>query len=106
VDWRIPDPLLSPLNPVTSESAEIFVYYNEYFRRCGRDCEGEELPSIDYTLELWDEGSRNIRSLKKSLNSTKDIVKLDVSELRNGIYLLTLRMNNQIVSSNKLIVSR
>lgn len=59
---------------------------------------------IDYTLELWSENSRTVRTVNSTLTGEKDVVTMDVSNLPNGIYFLTMKVNNEILTTEKMII--
>ncbi len=59
---------------------------------------------IDYTLELWSENSRTVRTVNGTLKGEKDVVTMDVSNLPNGIYFLTMKVNNEILTTEKMII--
>lgn len=95
-------PSLLPLsfffqNPVESGNVDIQVIDQDY--------DGSR-SAIDYTLELWNENSRAIRSVNSTINGEKDVVTMDVNGLPNGIYFLTLKVNNEIITTNKMIINR
>lgn len=98
------DPFLSFPNPVTTGTVDIQVIDKNYSTRGNNDEETAERPDIDYTLELWDNDSRSIRSIKSTIRGEKDIVTLDVNNLRDGIYLLTLKVDDQILTTSKMII--
>lgn len=98
------DPFLSFPNPVTTGTVDIQVIDKNYSTRGNNDEETAERPDIDYTLELWDNDSRSIRSIKSTIHGEKDIVTLDVNNLRDGIYLLTLKVDDQILTTSKMII--
>lgn len=62
--------------------------------------------NIDYTLELWSENSRMERTISSTISGEKDIVSMDATGLRNGIYLLLLKVDNKVLSTYKLIINR
>ncbi|MBR4563326.1 MAG: S8 family serine peptidase [Paludibacteraceae bacterium] len=105
VDWRIPvEPILLFPNPVTTETVEVHVVDKNYAKRIERgDAESPQL--LDYTLELWDDNSRFVKSINSSLKGEEDIVKMDVSGLLNGIYILNLKMQDKITFTNKMIIN-
>ena len=59
---------------------------------------------IDYTLELWSENTRTVRTVNSTLTGEKDVVTMDVSNLPNGIYFLTMKVNNEILTTEKMII--
>ena len=59
---------------------------------------------IDYTLELWSENSRTVRTVNGTLKGEKDAVTMDVSNLPNGIYFLTMKVDNEILTTEKMII--
>lgn len=61
---------------------------------------------IDYTLELWSENSRLERTISSTISGEKDVVSMDATGLRNGIYLLLLKVDNKVLSTYKLIINR
>ena len=61
---------------------------------------------IDYTLELWSENSRMERTISSTISGEKDVVSMDATGLRNGIYLLLLKVDNKVLSTYKLIINR
>ena len=61
---------------------------------------------IDYTLELWSENSRLERTINSTISGEKDIVSMDANGLRNGMYLLLLKVDNKVISTSKLIINR
>ena len=61
---------------------------------------------IDYTLELWSENSRLERTINSTISGEKDVVSMDAAGLRNGIYLLLLKVDNKVISTSKLIINR
>lgn len=91
------NPLLFFPNPVVSGSVDVQVIDQDY--------DGSR-SAIDYTLELWNENSRAIRSVNSTINGEKDVVTMDVNGLPNGIYFLTLKVNNEIITTNKMIINR
>lgn len=99
------DPLLLFPNPVTTNTVEIQVVDQSYANR-GSNETAEERPAIDYTLELWDENYGLLKTVNSSISGEKDIVTLDLSNLRNGVYFLVLKVDNQVVKTDKLIISR
>ena len=105
VDWRIPvEPILLFPNPVTTETVEIHVVDKNYAKRMERG-DAETPQSMDYTLELWDDNSRFVKSINSSLKGEENIVKMDVSGLPNGIYILNLKMQDKITFTNKMIIN-
>ena len=60
---------------------------------------------IDYTLELWSENSRLERTISSTISGEKDVVSMDATGLRNGIYLLLLKVDNKVLSTCKLIIN-
>lgn len=60
---------------------------------------------IDYTLELWSENSRTVRTVNSTLTGEKDVVTMDVSNLPNGIYFLTMKVDNEILTTEKMIIN-
>ena len=60
---------------------------------------------IYYTLELWSENSRTVRTIRSTLSGEKDVVTLDVSNLPNGIYFLTMKVDNEILTTEKMIIN-
>ena len=108
VNFLIPvePPLLSHPNPVTTSSVDIHITNNNNKETSGGE-DSEHSPStIYYTLELWDDQSRALKSINGELSGEEDIVTLDISGLNNGIYLLTLKVDNQIVRTSKIIINR
>ena len=103
ISYLIPDPLLSFANPVTTGTVEINVTDRNYAQRDG-DAEVEKREDIDYTLELWSENSRTVRTVNGTLKGEKDVVTMDVSNLPNGIYFLTMKVNNEILTTEKMII--
>jgi len=105
VNWLIPvDPILLYPNPVTTGIIEIRVKDRNYAKRLERgDAESPQL--LDYTLELWDDNSRFVKSINSSLKGEEDIVKMDVSGLPNGIYILILKIQDKIACTNKMIIN-
>ena len=59
---------------------------------------------IDYTLELWSENTRTVRTINSTLTGEKDVVTMDVSNLPNGIYFLTMKVDNEILTTEKMII--
>ena len=106
VDWRIPvEPILLFPNPVTTETVEVHVVDKNYAKRIERgDAESPQL--LDYTFELWDDNSRFVKKVKSSLKGEEDIVKLDISGLQNGIYILILKVDDQVYTTSKMIINR
>ena len=105
VNWFIPvDPILLFPNPVTTETVEIHVKDKNYAERMER-VEDESPQSMDYTLELWDDNSLFVKKISSSLKGEEDIVKMDVSGLQNGVYILNLKMQNKIACTNKIIIN-
>lgn len=84
-------------NPVTTGTFDIQVLAPD-----GVDSRGD----IDYTLELWSENSRLERTINSTISGEKDIVSMDGTGLRNGIYLLLLKVDNKVISTSKLIINR
>lgn len=100
------DPFLSFPNPVTTGTVGIQVIDKNYSTRGNNDEEAAERQDIDYTLELWDNDSRLVRSMNSTIRGEKDVITLDVNGLRNSIYLLTLRVNDEILTTSKMIINR
>lgn len=99
----VPDPSLSFANPVTTGAVDITITDRNYAQRDG-DAEVEKREDIDYTLELWSENSRTVRTVNGTLKGEKDAVTMDVSNLPNGIYFLTMKVNNEILTTEKMII--
>lgn len=105
VNWLIPvDPILLYPNPVTTGTVEIQVKDQNYAKRLAAGDE-ETTQSMDYTLELWDDNSRFVKKISSSLDGEEDIVKMDVSALQNGIYILILKIQDKIACTNKMIIN-
>lgn len=105
ISYLIPDPLLSFANPVTTGTVDINVTDRNYAKGDGEaDVEKEKRADIDYTLELWSENSRTVRTIRSTLRGEKDVVSMDVSNLPNGIYFLTMKVDNEILTTEKMII--
>ena len=114
-DDPLDDPIHKPLdpfapelvfpNPVITNTVEVQVVDQSYANR-GSNETTETRPAIDYTLELWNENYGLLKTITSSISGEKDVVTLDVSNLHNGIYFLTMKVNNQVVKTNKLILNR
>ena len=99
--------MLSFANPVTTGTVDINVTDRNYAKGEGEgdaDSEAEERADIDYILELWSENSRSVRTIRSTLRGEKDVVTLDVSNLPNGIYFLTMKVDNEILTTEKMII--
>lgn len=96
------DPLLLFPNPVTTGTAEISVTNQNYNRENYDDADNQP---ISYTLELWDDHLQFVRALNSSIDGAEDKVYLNVNGLRNGIYFLALKVNDEILSSKKMIIN-
>lgn len=46
-----------------------------------------------------------VERVNSTIRGEKDIVTLDVNNLRDGIYLLTLKINGTILTTGKMIIS-
>ena len=99
------DPLLLFPNPVTTNTVDIQAVDQSYADR-GRDGTADERPDVDYTLELWDENYGLLKTVNSSISGEKDIVTLDVSNLHNGVYFLTMKVDNQVVRTSKMVINR
>lgn len=99
------DPLLLFPNPVITNTVEVQVVDQSYANR-GSNETTEARPAIDYTLELWNENYGLLKTITSSISGEKDVVTLDLSNWHNGIYFLTMKVNNQVVKTNKLILNR
>lgn len=97
------DPLLLFPNPVTTGTAEISVTNQNYNRENYDDADNQP---ISYTLELWDDHLQFVRALNSSIDGAEDKVYLNVSGLRNGIYFLALKVNDEILTTSKMIINR
>lgn len=108
VNFIIPvePPLLSHPNPVTTSSVDIHIKDNSCASRSENENSEQRPTTIYYTLELWDDQSRALKSIDGELSGEEDVVTLDVSGLNNGIYLLTLKVDNQIVRTSKMIINQ
>ena len=84
-------------NPVTTGSIDIQVLSPDSVN---------SREDIDYTLELWSENSRLERTINSTISGEKDVVSMDAAGLRNGIYLLLLKVDNKVISTSKLIINR
>lgn len=84
-------------NPVTTGSIDIQVLSPDSVN---------SREDIDYTLELWSENSRLERTINSTISGEKDVVSMDATGLRNGIYLLLLKVDNKVISTSKLIINR
>ncbi len=84
-------------NPVTTGSIDIQVLSQNSV---------DDREDIDYTLELWSENSRMERTISSTISGEKDVVSMDATGLRNGIYLLLLKVDNKVLSTYKLIINR
>ena len=102
VNFFLPnDPLSLSLqvpNPITTGTINIEVLDKNSSNRNSAD--------IDYTLELWSENSRLERTINSTISGEKDIVSMDANGLRNGMYLLLLKVDNKVLSTCKLIINR
>ena len=109
IDYRTPidpfDPLLLFPNPVTTGTISIQVIDKNYSTRGHNDEETVERPDIEYTLELWDNDSRSVRSINSTIRGEKDVVTMDVSNLANGIYFLIMKVKNEIITTEKMIIN-
>lgn len=99
------DPLALFPNPVVSGSVDIQVIDQNYANR-GNEEDVTFYSDIDYTLELWNESSRAIRSVNSTIRGEKDVVTMDVSGLPNGIYFLSVKVDDEIITTSKMIVNR
>ena len=99
----VPDPSLSFANPVTTGAVDITITDRNYAQQDG-DAEVEKREDIDYTLELWSENTRTVRTVNGTLKGEKDAVTMDVSNLPNGIYFLTMKVDNEILTTEKMII--
>lgn len=101
VNYFLPvDPLALAIqvpNPVTTGSIDIQVLSPDSVN---------SREDVDYTLELWSENSRLERTINSTISGEKDIVSMDAAGLRNGIYLLLLKVDNKVISTSKLIINR
>ena len=99
VSVRPPLPPLSFFfqNPVESGNVDIQVIDQDF---------ENSRSAIDYTLELWNENSRAIKSVNSTINGEKDVVTMDVNGLPNGIYFISLKVNNEIITTSKLIINK
>ena len=97
------DPLLLFPNPVTTGTAEISVTNQNYNRENYDDADNQP---ISYTLELWDAHLQFVRALNSSIDGAEDKVYLNVNGLRNGIYFLALKVNDEILTTSKMIINR
>ena len=105
ITYLIPDPLLSFANPVTTGTVDINVTDRNYAKGEGdADSEAEERADIDYTLVLWSENSRSVRTVSSTLSGERDVVSMDVNNLPNGIYFLTMKVDNEILTTEKMII--
>ena len=84
---------------MTTGTAEISVTNQNYNRENYDDADNQP---ISYTLELWDDHLQFVRAL----NSSEDKVYLNVNGLRNGIYFLALKVNDEILTTSKMIINR
>ena len=84
-------------NPVTTGSIDIQVLSPNSV---------DDREDIDYTLELWSENSRLERTISSTISGEKDVVSMDANGLRNGMYLLLLKVDNKVRSTSKLIINR
>ena len=100
----VPDPSLSFANPVTTGTVDINVTDRNYAKGEEADSEAEKRADIDYTLELWSENTRTVRTVNGTLKGEKDAVTMDVSNLPNGIYFLTMKVDNEILTTEKMII--
>ena len=105
ISYLIPDPLLSFANPVTTGIVDINVTDRNYAKGEEADSEAEKRADIDYTLELWSENTRTVRTVNGTLKGEKDAVTMDVSNLPNGIYFLTMKVDNEILTTEKMIIN-
>ena len=64
----------------------------------------ETVQSVDYTLELWDNNSRFVKTISSVIKGEEDVVTLDVSGLQNGVYVLNIKVQDKIVSTDKMII--
>ena len=101
INYFLPvDPLALAIqvpNPVTTGSIDIQVLSPDSVN---------SRADIDYTLELWSENSRMERTISSTISGEKDAVSMDATGLRNGIYLLLLKVDNKVISTSKLIINR
>ena len=101
VNYFLPvDPLALAIqvpNPVTTGSIDIQVLSPNSV---------DDREDIDYTLELWSENSRLERTISSTISGEKDVVSMDANGLRNGMYLLLLKVDNKVRSTSKLIINR
>lgn len=104
VNWFIPiDLILLFPNPTTTGSVEIHVKDKNYTKRMDLGSE-ETVQSVDYTLELWDNNSRFVKTISSVIKGEEDVVTLDVSGLQNGVYVLNIKVQDKIVSTDKMII--
>ena len=107
VDFRIPVELrISHANPVTTASVNIHIEDINYSERINRAGLEQHVPVTSYTLELWDDESRVQKTINGTISGAENVETLDVGGLKNGIYLLTLKVEGQIVQTSKMIINR
>lgn len=92
-------------NPVTTGNIDIQVLDQNINER-NKGNSADKRADIDYTLELWSENSRMERTISSTISGEKDVVSMDATGLRNGIYLLLLKVDNKVLSTCKLIINR
>ena len=92
-------------NPVTTGTIDIQVLDQNINER-NKENSADKRADIDYTLELWSENSRLERTISSTISGEKDIVSMDANGLRNGMYLLLLKVDNKVISTSKLIINR
>lgn len=92
-------------NPVTTGIIDIQVLDQNINER-NKENSVDDRADIDYTLELWSENSRLERTISSTISGEKDAVSMDATGLRNGIYLLLLKVDNKVISTSKLIINR
>lgn len=92
-------------NPVTTGNIDIKVLDQNINER-NKENNADKRADIDYTLELWSENSRMERTISSTISGEKDVVSMDATGLRNGIYLLLLKVDNKVLSTCKLIINR
>lgn len=107
VDLHMPydplDPLLLYPNPVTTGTIEISVI-NKNSKNSSNNI--DTYTTISYTMELWDSNSQKVRIITSSISGEEDKVYMNVDGLRNGIYILILKVNDEILTSSKMIINR
>ncbi len=91
-------------NPVTTGNIDIQVLDQNINER-NKENSADKRADIDYTLELWSENSRMERTISSTISGEKDVVSMDATGLRNGIYLLLLKVDNKVLSTCKLIIN-